>query len=37
MPERTIGQRATKKAALASKNGNFKGSSSSDDVIQKVL
>jgi hypothetical protein len=31
MPKRPIGQKAAKKAALATKNGKLKGSSSSDD------
>jgi hypothetical protein len=35
MPERPIGQKAAKKAALAAKNGKFKGSSSSDDGHSK--
>jgi hypothetical protein len=35
MPERPIGQKAAKKAALAAKKGKFKGSSSSDDGHSK--
>lgn len=35
MPQRPIGQKAAKKAALAAKNGKLKGSSSSDDGHSK--
>jgi hypothetical protein len=35
MPERPIGQQASKKVALAAKNGKLKGSSNSDDGNSK--